>query len=73
MIEIRDIDNNVIKCEVLFTFNNNDNNFIVYLDDKKNILASFYKKIDEDKIEIYPILEDKDFDIVDTEIKRRCD
>lgn len=72
MIEIRDTYDNIIKCKILFTFYINHKNFIVYLDEEQNILASFYEKMDENTIKIYPIKNDDDFDIVDREINRRC-
>lgn len=70
MFKVYDIYNNCINCEALFTFSRNNKNFIVYLDDSEDILASFYEIIDN-KMVLTPITNDDDFDIVDEEIKKR--
>lgn len=58
------------KCDFLFNFEYGNKNFIVYLDNEKDIMASFYE-MEEGRIIISPIYEDSDFDIVDREIARR--
>lgn len=70
MIELHTKDNEIFKCDILFTFYENEKNFIVFLDDEEEILASYYD-IDGDKLLISPIMNDDDFDIVDREIQRR--
>lgn len=69
MIDIYDIDNNVIKCELLFTFCNGDKKFVVYKDKDEEILASFYKE-ENNKIIIEPIIDDYYYDIVDQELEK---
>ena len=69
MIEVYDINNNCIKCEVLFTFINNGKNIIVYKDKDDEILASFYSD-DNGKMMIEPILDDYYYDIVDKELEK---
>jgi len=69
MVEVYDIDNNIIKCELLFTFKKNNKSFIVYRDSEDEILASYYKK-EADKIVIMPIDDDGDYDIVDLELEK---
>lgn len=69
MIELYDIDNQKGKYELLFMFNKNNKNFIVYEDKDNEILASYYEK-DGDKLIITPILDDNDYDIVDKELKK---
>ena len=70
MFKVYDIDNKEIECELLFRFEKNNKNFIVYLDSDENILASYYE-IRDDKLIISPINDEKDFDIVDEEITKR--
>ena len=70
LFKVYDINNNVIECETLFTFTDYGRNFIVYLDDKDDILASFYE-IRGEKTILFPITDDRDFDIVDREILKR--
>ena len=70
MIELHTIDNEVFKCDLLFTFYENNKNFIVFMDQDEDVLASYYD-IDDDKLLIFPIMSDEDFDIVDREIDRR--
>ena len=69
MIEVYDINNQRIKCEVLFTFEKNNKNFIVYKDIEDDILASCYK-IEDDKLTIIPINDESDYDIVDVELEK---
>lgn len=64
MIEVYDKNNKKLECEVLFTFNNNNKQFIVYIDKEDDILASYYE-IEDDKLIIRPITSDLDYDIVD--------
>ena len=64
MIEVYNENNEKIKCEVLFTFEDNNKQFIVYMDNEDDILASYYK-IDDNKLIITPIINDLDYDIVD--------
>ena len=71
MFDIFDINGNRIECRVLFTFNHDNKNFIVYINDTEDVIASFYK-IENEKMIITPITDDKDFDIVDDEILKRC-
>lgn len=71
MFDIFDINGNRIECRVLFTFNHDNKNFIVYINDTEDVMASFYK-IENEKMIITPITDDKDFDIVDDEILKRC-
>ena len=70
MIELHTRDNDVFKCDILFTFYENEKNFIVFMDEDDEVLASYYD-IEDDKLLISPILSDEDFDIVDREIDRR--
>ena len=70
MIELHTRDNEVFKCDILFTFYENEKNFIVFMDEDDEVLASYYD-IEDDKLMISPILSDEDFDIVDREIDRR--
>lgn len=70
MIELHTVDNEVFKCNILFTFYENDKNFIVFMDQEEEILATYYD-VDDDKLLISPILSDEDFNIVDREIERR--
>ncbi len=69
MIEIYDLNNQIIKCEVLFTFEKNNKNFIVYKDGEDDVLASYYKK-EEDKLIIMPINDETDYDVVDMELEK---
>lgn len=69
MIEVYDINNQKIKCELLFTFEKNNKNFIVYKDSEDEILASYYKK-EEDKLIIMPITDEQDYDLVDIELEK---
>ena len=70
MFEIFDIDNKKINCEVLFTFSENNKNFIVYNDQDNDILASYFETNGE-LTRIFPITDDNDYDIVDRELKKR--
>ncbi len=70
MIELHTVNNEVFKCNLLFTFYENNKNFIVFMDQDEEILATYYD-IDDDKLMITPITSDEDFDIVDREIDRR--
>ena len=70
MIDLYTKDNNIFKCDILFTFYENNRDFIVFLDKDEDVLASYYS-LDNDKILISPITSDTDFDIVDREIERR--
>ncbi|MEE3343152.1 MAG: hypothetical protein VZS44_03590 [Bacilli bacterium] len=70
MIELHTIDDEVFKCNILFTFYENNKNFIVFMDQDDDVLATYYD-IDGDKLIISPITNDQDFDIVDREINRR--
>lgn len=69
MIEVFDINNKLIKCELLFTFEKNNKHFIVYTDNEDDILASYYKKLD-DKLIIMPITDDEDYNLVDIELEK---
>lgn len=69
MVEVYDINCQQIKCELLFTFEKNNKNFIVYKDKEDDILASYYKK-DGDKFIIMPITEEEDYDLVDIELEK---
>lgn len=64
MIEVYDENNKKLECEVLFTFEDNNKQFIVYMDNEDDILASYYQ-IEDDKLIITPIINDLDYDIVD--------
>ena len=64
MIEIFDKNNRKLECEVLFAFEDNNKQFIVYMDNEDDILASYYQ-IEDDKLIITPIINDLDYDIVD--------
>ena len=72
MIEIYDNNKNKFNCEILFTFDDNNKSFIVYEDEEDNILASYYK-IEDDKMIITPITDDKDYDIVDKKLQEWWD
>lgn len=69
MIEVYDINNQKIKCELLFTFEKDNKKFLVYKDKQDDILASYYKK-EDDKLIIMPITNDADYDIVDIELEK---
>lgn len=69
MIEIYDNNKQKIECEILFTFNKDNKSFIVYKDKEDDILASYYKK-DENNILIEPILDDNDYSLVDEELEK---
>lgn len=69
MIEIYDINNQKINCELLFTFEKNNKNFIVYKDNEDDILSSYYKN-EEDKLIIMPITDEADYDLVDIELEK---
>jgi len=69
MIEVYDINNKVIKCELLFTFEKNNKNFIVYMDSDDNILSSYYKN-ENGKFIIMPIDDEEDYDLVDAELEK---
>ena len=71
MIEIYD-NNKKINSEILFTFDDYNKSFIVYEDEEDNILASYYK-IEDDKMIITPITDDKDYDIVDKKLQEWWD
>ena len=64
MIEVYYKDNIKLECEVLFTFDSNNKQFIVYMDEEENILSSFYE-IKDNKIILTPITNELDYDIVD--------
>ena len=64
MIEVYYKDNKKLECEVLFTFDSNNKQFIVYMDEEENILSSFYE-IKDNKLVLTPITSDLDYDIVD--------
>lgn len=68
MIEVYNENNEKIKCEVLFTFKDNNKQFIVYMDNEDDILSSYYK-VEDDKLIIMPIISDKDYDIVDKHLE----
>jgi hypothetical protein len=70
MFDIYDKNNKKLECKILFTFNKENKDFIVYSDNEGEILASFYKIIGGKAI-IYPILDDHDYDLVDEELERR--
>ena len=72
MIEIYDDNKNKFNCEILFTFDDNNKSFIVYEDEEDNILSSYYK-IEDDKMIITPITDDKDYDIVDKKLQEWWD
>ena len=72
MIEIYDDNKNKFNCEILFTFDDYNKSFIVYEDEEDNILASYYK-IEDDKMIITPITDDKDYDIVDKKLQEWWD
>ena len=70
MFKVYDKNNNEINCKVIFTFEKNNKNFVVYYDDEEDILASYYK-LENDKAIIYPITDEIDFDLIDEELKKR--
>jgi len=69
MFEIYTENNEKLQCEVLFTFEKNNKSFIVYQDNDNEILASLYK-IEGDKAKITPIIDEKDYDLVDDELEK---
>lgn len=69
MFEIYTENNEKLQCEVLFTFEKNNKSFIVYQDNDNEILASLYK-IEGDKTKITPIIDEKDYDLVDDELEK---
>lgn len=69
MIEVYDRDNRVIKCEILFTFEKDNKKFVVYKDKEDEILASYYKE-NGDKYILEPIMDEKDYDLVDIELEK---
>lgn len=70
MFETYDINGNKLNCKVLFTFHKNNKNFIVYTDEKYDILASYFEAT-KDKITIIPINNEEDFDLIDEELAKR--
>ena len=70
MFKVYDQNNKAINCEIIFTFQKNLKNFIVYRDDEGDILASYYTPVGEKAI-ISPINDETDFDLVDKEIEKR--
>lgn len=48
------MDNKLHKYDILFSFKDNDINYVVYSDDDNNFLASRYI-IDNNKLNLYPI------------------
>lgn len=70
MFKVYDQNNSEINCKIIFTFSNNNKNFIVYYDEEEDILASYYT-LDKDNAIISPITDDSDFDLVDKEIEKR--
>ena len=70
MFKVYDKNNKEINCQIIFTFEKDNKNFIVYYDEEKDILASYYK-LEGEKAIIFPITDDKDYDLVDQEIKKR--
>lgn len=72
MFNVFDKSGRVYKCKFLFNFSQDDKNYIVYLDNEEEILASFYE-MEGDRVVIFPIYDDKDFDIIDREIARRSE
>ena len=64
MIEVYDKNNKKLECEILFTFKDNNKQFIVYMDNEEDILSSYYE-IKDDNIIITPIINDLDYDLVD--------
>lgn len=70
MFKVYDKNNKEINCQIIFTFEKDNKNFIVYYDEENDILASYYK-LEGDKAIITPITDDNDFDLVDKEIEKR--
>lgn len=70
MFQIQDQSGNIIHCELLFMFQKENKNYIVYIDEDENILSSFYKQ-ENNTITIFPITLEEDFRIVEEELKRR--
>ena len=63
-------DDKKVKCNVLFTFNNNNINYIVYKDDTNQIFASRYI-IENNTPILKPIENNSEWDIIDKEIGDR--
>lgn len=59
----------LIQCEVLHIFSKNEKNYIIYVDESDNILASLYQQ-DVNTIILYPITDENDFKIAEEELKR---
>ena len=61
-----DINGDLNNYNIIFKFNENNKNYIIYEDLNKDntIYASLYEIVD-DKIKLIPILNDEDYDIVD--------
>lgn len=70
MITIYDIDNNPIKCKILFNFQKGNKRYIVFRDNENNILASLYG-VQDHQLLLWPIKDDTDFDVVDKELEER--
>lgn len=77
--EIKRLENNqVIPCEVIFTFSNNEINYVIYTDNKYdedknlNILASRYE-IKDGNVILSNIEKEEEFDLIDQEIEKRLD
>lgn len=68
--EIKKVNNQVIPCEVIFTFENNNTKYVIYTDNKKdengdlNILASRYEE-KEGKIVLSNIENEEEFVMID--------
>lgn len=74
--EIKRENNQVIPCEAFFTFENNNINYVVYTDNKKDqngdydILASRYE-IKNGKVILSNIETEEEFDLVDKMIEEK--
>jgi len=68
---IYDNKGNLVECEVIGMFKENNKNFIIYtdgtmVDGEKEVYASLYELNEENNITLLPITNESDWDLVDT-------
>lgn len=68
MFKIFNENNEIVECEVLHMFSKDGKDYIVYVDNEGDVLASFYE-IKDNRLIISKITDDLDFDIVDKELE----
>lgn len=68
MFKIFNENNEIVECEVLHMFSKDGKDYIVYVDNEGDVLASFCE-IKDNRLIISKISDDLDFDIVDKELE----